>query len=52
MIDVEKKIMINRREGKGGKNWKIAIDLIRTPYIAQEVLYSVMAYMGNESKKE
>lgn len=26
MIDVEKKIMINRREGKGGKNWKIAID--------------------------
>ena len=61
--DVENKLMVTRGE-RGGINWEIGIDTYTLLYIKQitnkdllystgnSTQYSVMTYMGKESKKE
>ena len=56
--------MVTRGESGGGINWKIGIDMYTLLYIKQitnkdllystgnSTQYSVMTYMGKESKKE
>ena len=62
VTDVENKLTVTRRE-RGGVNWEIEIDVYTLLYIKQvtnkdllystgnSTQYSVMTYMGKESKK-
>ena len=62
--EVENKYMDTRGEGEGGMNWEIGIDIYTLLCIKQitnenllystgnSTQYSVVTYMGKESKKE
>ena len=64
VTDVENKLMVTKGEMGGGINWEIGIDIYTLLYIEQipnknlpystgnPTQYSVMTYMGIESKQE
>ena len=64
VTDVENKFMVTREWGWGGINWEIGIDIYTPLYIKlitnknllysteNSTQYSVMVYMGKESKKK
>ena len=64
VTDVENKLMVTEGERPGGINWETGIDIYTLLYIKQIInkdllnstgnstQYSIMTYMGKESKKE